>query len=72
MVQFKKYGSRKCHIKAYAGIDLHSTNNYIGIINTKNGNKYLSWAYVEAAHHAKRSYPYVKRFFQRKEARQTV
>jgi len=36
--------------------------------NTKNGNKYLSWAYVEAAHHAKRSYPYAQRFFQRKKA----
>ena len=35
--------------------------------NTKNGNKYLSWAYVEAAHHAKR-YPYAQRFFQRKKA----
>ena len=35
--------------------------------NTKNGNKYLSWAYVEAAHHAKQ-YPYVQRFFQRKQA----
>jgi len=39
-----------------------------GTGNTKNGNKYLSWAYVEAAHHAKRSYPYAKSFFQRKEA----
>ena len=39
-----------------------------GTGNAKNGNKYLSWAYVEAAHHAKRSYPYAQRFFQRKEA----
>jgi len=39
-----------------------------GAGNTKNGNKYLSWAYVEAAHHAIRSYPYVKSFYQRKKA----
>jgi len=37
-----------------------------GAGNTKNGNKYLSWAYVEAAHHAKRLYPYAKSFYQRK------
>jgi len=39
-----------------------------GTGNTKNGNKYLSWAYVEAVHHAIRSYPYVKSFYQRKKA----
>jgi transposase len=39
-----------------------------GTGNTKNGNKYLSWAYVEAVHHAIRSYPYAKSFYQRKKA----
>jgi len=39
-----------------------------GTGNTKNGNKYLSWAYVEAVHHAIRLYPYVKSFYQRKKA----
>ncbi|MEA1971377.1 MAG: IS110 family transposase [Thermodesulfobacteriota bacterium] len=39
-----------------------------GAGNTKNGNKYLSWAYVEAVHHAIRSYPYAKSFYQRKKA----
>ena len=34
--------------------------------NRKNGNKYLSWAYVEAANYAVRYYPYVKRYYQRK------
>lgn len=34
--------------------------------NTKNGNKYLGWAYVEAAHHARRHEPLLKRFYQRK------
>ena len=37
-----------------------------GTGNTKNGNKYLSWAYVEATHHAVRSCPYAQRFYQRK------
>ena len=39
-----------------------------GTGNTKNGNKYLSWAYMEAVHHAIRSYPYAKSFYQRKKA----
>ncbi len=34
--------------------------------NTKNGNKYLGWAFVEAAHHAQRFNPQAKRFYQRK------
>lgn len=34
--------------------------------NTKNGNKYLAWAYVEAAHYAARYSPEAKRFYERK------
>jgi hypothetical protein len=34
--------------------------------NRKNGNKYLSWAYVEAANIAKRYYPIVNRYYQKK------
>ena len=37
--------------------------------NTKNGNKYLSWAFVEAAHLATRFYPEAKRFYERKKAK---
>lgn len=37
--------------------------------NRKNGNKYLSWAYVEAAHFSARYNERVRRFFQRKKAR---
>ena len=36
--------------------------------NSKNGNKYLSWAYVEAAHHAQRTCHAAQRFYQRKAA----
>lgn len=37
--------------------------------NRKNGNKYLAWAFVEAAHFAVRYYPEVKRFHDRKAAK---
>jgi transposase len=37
--------------------------------NTKNGNKYLAWAFVEAANFAIRYNPPVKRFYQRKKER---
>lgn len=40
-----------------------------GVGNTKNGNKYLSWAFVEAAHFAIRYDPLIRRFYQRKAAR---
>jgi transposase len=37
--------------------------------NAKNGNKYLAWAFVEAAHFAVRHYPEAKRFYDRKTAK---
>jgi transposase len=37
--------------------------------NTKNGNKYLAWAYVEAANFAVRYNPQIKRYYQRKRAK---
>lgn len=37
--------------------------------NTKNGNKYLSWAFAEAAEYAKRADEQVRRFFNRKAAK---
>lgn len=37
--------------------------------NTKNGNKYLSWAFVEAANFALRFCPEAKRFYERKKAK---
>ena len=35
--------------------------------NAKSGNKYLSWAFAEAAHFAVRYEPLAKRFFERKQ-----
>ena len=37
--------------------------------NRKNGNKYLAWAYVEAANFIRRHCPEAKRWYQRKQAR---
>jgi len=37
--------------------------------NTKNGNAYLAWAFVEAAHFARRYCEEARRFFERKKAR---
>jgi len=37
--------------------------------NAKNGNLYLAWAFVEAAHFARRYCPEAKRFFERKRAK---
>jgi transposase len=37
--------------------------------NKKNGNKYLAWAYVEAAHYARRYLPKAQRFYQQKMSR---
>lgn len=37
--------------------------------NTKNGNKYLAWAFVEAANFARRYCAEAKRFYERKKAR---
>ena len=37
--------------------------------NTKNGKKYLSWAFVEAANFALRFCPEAKRFYERKKAK---
>jgi transposase len=37
--------------------------------NGKNGNAYLSWAFIEAAHFAIRHDPVIRRFYQRKKAK---
>jgi len=37
--------------------------------NVKNGNQYLAWAFVEAAHFARRYCPEAKRFYERKQSR---
>ncbi len=46
-----------------------SNNKKKGENNRKNGNKYLCWAFIEAAHHANRHCPYAQKFFQRKSSK---
>ncbi len=46
-----------------------SNGKITGYGNRKSGNKYLSWAYLEAAHYAKRHHDTVRRYYERKLAR---
>lgn len=46
-----------------------TNNKKKGEGNQKNGNRYLAWAYVEAANHAIRVCPKAQKFFQRKMAK---
>lgn len=40
--------------------------------NAKNGNRYLAWAFMEAAHYAAIWSPQIKRYYQRKQARSHI
>lgn len=40
--------------------------------NSKNGNKYLAWAFIEAATYAARCYPQIKSWYERKKRRRNV
>lgn len=60
------------HFASYCRcVDSHKISNgkRKGSGNTKNGNRHLAWAFVEAAHFAIRYNPKVKRFYQRKKER---
>ena len=46
-----------------------SNGKVTGYGNSRSGNKYLSWAYLEAAHYAKRHHEMVQRYYERKMAR---
>lgn len=46
-----------------------SNNKKKGVGNTKNGNKYLAWAYIEAAEYMQRYHKQAKAWFQRKTAK---
>jgi transposase len=47
----------------------YSNKKTKGENNSKNGNQYLAWAFIEAANFAVRYYPPVKSFYQRKKAK---
>lgn len=46
-----------------------SNGKYKGRGNSKNGNKYLAWAFMEAAHYAAIWNPAIKSYYQRKQAK---
>lgn len=63
--RFAKVGNYTSYCRC---VRAHCTSNgkVKGKNNSKNGNKYLSWAFVEAVHHAKGCCPRAKKFYDRK------
>jgi transposase len=66
--RFAKVGNYASYSRC-VGSERLSNGKRKGRGNTKNGNKYLAWAYVEAANFAVRYNPTIKRYYQRKRAR---
>jgi transposase len=58
-----------CSYARCVGSKRMSNGKKKGENNARNGNRYLAWAFVEAANHAARFYPDAKRFAQRKAAK---
>ena len=68
VMRFDKVGNYASYCRCVGS--RHLTNGKLkGRGNTKNGNKYLAWAFVEAANFAVRYNPQIKRYYQRKAAR---
>jgi transposase len=66
--RFAKVGNYASYCRC-VGSEHLSNGKRKGRGNTKNGNKYLAWAYIEAANFAVRYNPKIKRYYQRKRAR---
>ena len=66
--RFSKVGNFASYCRCVKSEKL-SNGKRKGSGNTKNGNKYLSWSFVEAANFAIRFEPLVARFYQRKKAK---
>lgn len=66
--RFEKVGNFASYCRC-VGSEKLSNGKKKGKGNTKNGNKYLSWAFVEAANFAIRYNDQAKRFYQRKMAK---
>ena len=66
--RFPKVGNYSSYCRAVKSERI-SNNKKKGEGNKKNGNKYLAWAYVEAANFAKRHYPEVQSFYNRKKSK---
>lgn len=68
IARFAKVGNYASYCRC-VGSEHLSNGKRKGRGNTKNGNKYLAWAYIEAANFAVRYNPQIKRYYQRKSAR---
>jgi transposase len=66
--RFGKVGNFASYCRC-VGSEKLSNGKRKGSGNTKNGNKYLSWAFVEAANFAIRFEPLIARYYQRKTAK---
>ena len=66
--RFAKVGNYASYCRC-VGSERISNGKRKGRGNTKNGNRYLAWAYIEAANFAVRYHPQIKRYYQRKRAR---
>jgi transposase len=66
--RFAKVGNYASYCRC-VGSEWLSNGKRKGRGNTKNGNKWLAWAYVEAAHFTVRFSPEAKRYYQRKTAK---
>ena len=66
--RFAKVGNYSSYCRCVSSQRL-SNEKKKGEGNRKNGNKYLAWAFVEAANYTKRYCPYARRFYQRKTAK---
>ncbi|SVC95372.1 uncharacterized protein METZ01_LOCUS348226, partial [marine metagenome] len=63
--RFRKVGQYASYCRCVSG-GRYSNGKKKGNTNTKNGNKYLAWAFIEAANFAIRYNDTVKKYYQRK------
>jgi len=68
MKRFEKVGDYASYCRCIKGAK-YSNGKKKGNTNAKNGNRYLAWAYVEAANFAIRHNQTIKRYYQRKAAK---
>jgi len=66
--RFAKCGNYTSYCRC-ANADCYSNEKKKSENNQRNGNKYLSWAFVEAAHHCIASCEKAKRFYERKKSK---
>ncbi|MCX5791913.1 MAG: IS110 family transposase [Elusimicrobia bacterium] len=68
MERFEKVGNFASYARC-VGSSRWSNGKKKGAGNSKNGNKYLAWAFLEAAHYAVRYNERIRSFYQRKQAK---